>query len=77
MTPISARQAETRRVAHAALASREAGLGAEGRAIVEAAGRAEADGTRHHLWAMAADLYGRGRPDTANEILEASEAESR
>ena len=77
MSPISARQAETRRVEHAALASREAGLGAEGRAIVEAAARAEADGTHHHLWAMAADLYGRGRPDTANEILEASEAESR
>ena len=77
MTPISARQAETRRVEHAALASRGAGLSAEGRAIVEAAARAEVDGTHHHLWAMAADLYGRDRPDTANEILEASEAENR
>ena len=77
MSPISARQAETRRVEQAALASREAGLGAEGRAILEAAARAEVEGTHHHLWAMAADLYGRGRPDTANEILETSEAESR
>lgn len=77
MSPISARQAETRRVEQAAFASREAGLGAEGRAIVEAAARAEVDGTHHHLWAMAADLYGRGRPDTANEILETSEAENR
>ena len=77
MSPISTRRAETRRVEQAALASREAGLGAEGRAIVEASARAEADGTHHHLWAMAADLYGRGRPDAANEILEASEAENR
>ena len=49
MNPISARQAETRRVDHAAFASREAGLGPEGRAIVEAAAPAEVDGTHHHL----------------------------
>ena len=65
MSPISARQAETRRIDHAAFASREA------------AARAEVDGTHHHLWAMMADLYGRGRPDIANEILETSEAEHR
>ena len=77
MSPISARPAETRRVEQAAFALREAGLGAEGRALVEAAAPAEVDGTHHHLWAMTADLYGRGRPDTANELLETSEAEHR
>ena len=49
MSPISARQAETRRVEQAAFALREAGLGAEGRALVEAAAPAEVDGTHHHL----------------------------